>query len=761
MRVALGMALVAALGAGALVVRQLVVRERTQGERAPAAGDAAAVARERDRLDATVWAPEIEAERHEETFVRLWDDLRAAADPFAVLAALPLDSLRLPLAGSSDDLEDGIHRTRWTRGGRVLVAAGWAAWLAQLRDHGYRLVESEWNHESYHPAAGAPARSTFAALLHVEHPLSRRRIQIDATFEVTWSGREDARGLEAPGAIEITEAVALERAGSPWFVPAAGWELPETGQGHVIVNDLDGDGRPDILLPAVNVLLRNGKDGRFTREPLFLHATRGIWGGVAADFTGDGAVDFAGGGGQISPLLYRGSAEGRFAELPSDLLAVPLELVNARTFTAGDIDLDGDLDLWIGQYKPPYVRGQMPTPYYDANDGFPSYLLVNQGSGRFADETESRGLASKRQRRTYSASFADLDDDADLDLVVVSDFAGLDVWKNDGSGHFSDVTATAVDEPRNFGMAHTFADYDRDGRIDLCVIGMSSAAARRLDRLGLYREGFPEHNRMRAVFGYGNRLYLGREAGRFTAPPGADAVARSGWSWGCASSDFDLDGDVDLFVANGNVSGRSARDYCPRFWCHDVYISGSETNRDFGRYFRGVMATFGREISWDGYQHDRLFVNRGGADFANVGYLAGVAFETDTRATVAADMDLDGREDLLVGELLDGWDPARTRSPLHLLLNRTPPRSRWIGVRLRETPGVTSQGAVVTVRTDRGVLVAPFVSGDSFISQHPLARSFGLGEASRVESIEVRWPGGKSATLVRPGLDRYHEMPPR
>mgnify|MGYP003336824970 CR=1 FL=1 len=74
-----------------------------------------------------------------------------------------------------------------------------------------------------------------------------------------------------------------------------------------------------------------------------------------------------------------------------------------------------------GQYKLPYVAGQMPTPYYDANDGFPGYLLRNDGHGNFTDATAASGLASKRFRRSYSASFVDLDEDGDVDLVVVSD----------------------------------------------------------------------------------------------------------------------------------------------------------------------------------------------------------------------------------------------------------------------------------------------------------------------------------------------------
>ena len=64
--------------------------------------------------------------------------------------------------------------------------------------------------------------------------------------------------------------------------------------------------------------------------------------------------------------------------------------------TTGDIDADGDVDVWFSQYKLPYVKGQMPAPIYDANDGFPGYLLLNDGSGNLSDHTVESGLETKR-----------------------------------------------------------------------------------------------------------------------------------------------------------------------------------------------------------------------------------------------------------------------------------------------------------------------------------------------------------------------------
>jgi len=149
----------------------------------------------------------------------------------------------------------------------------------------------------------------------------------------------------------------------------------------------------------------------------------------------------------------------------------------------------------------------MPSPYYDANDGYPAVLLRNDGKGKFTDITDSAGLGVKSKRRSYSSSFVDFDEDQDMDLIVVSDYAGFDVYLNDGKGKFTDVTDDFGLDRHFFGMGHTFDDFDGDGKLDFYVIGMSSTTARRLAELGVGRQDLQKHTEMRDAMGYGNRMF--------------------------------------------------------------------------------------------------------------------------------------------------------------------------------------------------------------------------------------------------------------
>ncbi|MCH9023464.1 MAG: CRTAC1 family protein [Planctomycetes bacterium] len=530
----------------------------------------------------------------------------------------------------------------------------------------------------------------------------------------------------------------------------------------VILYDLNRDGLSEIILSASNLLFWNMGQGRFTQEDLIPpEFYQPISGKLIADLTGDGLADFLVVDLEGAIRLYQGNKDGRF-NLGKARRCWPGKIANPRggiqVFAMGDVDRDGDLDIWLGQYKPAYEDGQMPTPFYNANDGYPSYLLLNDGHGTFTDGTEQAGLAPKRYRRTYSCSFVDLDDDGDLDLWVVNDFAGVDMYYNDGKGHFTDVTAELIDETHGFGMAHDFGDFDGDGKLDIFVTGMASTTVRRLDFMGLGREDFLQRTRMRTVMTYGNRMYLTKE-GRFVEAPFKDRVNRTGWSWGTTSFDLDNDGDLEIYVANGFISGKSAKDYCTRYWCHDIYTGSSQNNSVLDQLF--AMEVTGsienQGMSWNGYEHNHLLLNDEGKDFLNVAFLMGVAFEFDARGVISEDLDNNGFMDLLVVQHKSR--PARGEA-LYILQNthpKLPGHSNWIGVRLQEEGGgISPVGAKVTVDTGKRRIQKQIVNGRFYGVQHSNQLHFGLGKAQKVKSIEIRWIGGQTKRVVNPPINQHY-----
>ena len=456
---------------------------------------------------------------------------------------------------------------------------------------------------------------------------------------------------------------------------------------------------------------------------------------VIADFDADGHSDLLATRARGDLMLYTGDARGHFGgESRATVFEEPL--LGPSVLTAGDIDADGDLDVWLGQYKPAYADGQMPSPFYDANDGYPAYLLLNDGAGRFTPATEEAGLATKRFRRTYTGSFVDLDADGDLDLLVVSDYAGVDLYHNDGAGHFSDANNTLRGERHLFGMSAAFADYDLDGRLDFFVAGMGSTTARRLEALGLARADRPDVTEMRMRMAFGNRLYLARDDG-WHESSFASQVARTGWTWGTTAFDFDNDGDPDLFAANGHQSGESTEDYCSNFWSHDLYDGVSESDPELAKLFsEASLGLRSGEQSWDGYQKNHLLMNRAGTGFVDVAFLLGVADQFDSRSAVSADLDRDGRVDLLVTEHL-----GAEGEKLRIYRNLLDTGNAWIGVDLRGSGnGKSAIGASVSIRTTGRTHVGRVLTGESLMAQHASTLHFGLGAAERVESHAVTCP---------------------
>lgn len=718
-----------------------------------------ALERREQQIDSTVWAKEMTAQRCGQVFELFWDKLNATTNKWEIVSQFATAHFTIPDLKTTTNLPHAIEVSNPTGPGRKLNRTEWQEWLEAKRAAGWQISKAEVRHTRFNPAS--PPSSEFYLCVELFNPAHVEAAAIEGALRVHWENLSTTNQLPTIREIDASALTVRTRRGGSPFTLVFDEPVPEREKSPfidpLIIYDLDGDGTSEIMLASKNQLYRF-RNWQLSVEPLCAHDPGIIHTALIADFNQDGQADFLCAKSD-GLLLFEGSARGKFEQPPRTAWRDASKLRYALVMTSGDIDRDGDLDVFLTQYKVPYLLGQLPTPYYDANDGHPSFLLRNDGAGNFTDITANSGLAPKRHRRTYSASFVDLDADGDLDLAVISDFAGVDLYRNDGKGKFTDVTREWAGEPYATGMAHALADFNRDGKTDLLVMGMTSATVDRLESMNLKRNDSRIDESKRAELMFGNRLLVAKNGGGFAQTALSDSIARSGWSWGCSAFDFDNDGFLDVYVANGHETKQSVRDYDSQYWLHDLYVGNSAEDEVNLTYFMSrIGATRGRGHSYGGWDRNRLFWNRGGEKFVEIAPLFGLSLQQDCRNVVADDLDGDGLLDLLV-TTFEVW--PEQKQTLKIFRNHLTTGGNWIGIRLRELgKGLSPVGAEVILHSNLGSTRRSIVTGDAFRSQHPNTIRFGLGENANADRIEVHWVNGQTVELREPGINRYHDAGP-
>ncbi|HVY71641.1 MAG TPA: VCBS repeat-containing protein, partial [Verrucomicrobiae bacterium] len=368
-----------------------------------------ALQRSERQLDETKFAAERRAEQYGAILDQLWDAVNASSNKFEPLASFPGREWIFPNLDEPQPLPHGMTWRESRGAGERLDAAKWRAFLQAASEAGWRLEQAELRHNGIQlDAAGQPRQSRYWLSAHLLNTTQNERAMLEGDLLVEWGDGPSVRGLDA-SRLRLTS-----RKGEPFLQLAFDQEFQPPEKSHfidpLILYDLDGDGASEIVLAARNVVLQRRAWDRFESRPLLARPPGPIFTGMIADFDGDGHADFL--CARFEGLyLFPGSATGTI-DAPGRLVwrAEP-RLKYAQFLTCGDIDGDGDLDVWLGQYRLPYERGSMPSPWDDANDGHPSYLLVNDGQGNFTDGTVAAGLAARRHRRAYSGSFLDLNGD--------------------------------------------------------------------------------------------------------------------------------------------------------------------------------------------------------------------------------------------------------------------------------------------------------------------------------------------------------------
>ncbi len=548
----------------------------------------------------------------------------------------------------------------------------------------------------------------------------------------------------------------------------------------VALGDFDDDGRIDVYLASVeggNVLYRNLGDLRF--EDVTVEAGVGLEGSVSrgatwADMDGDGDLDLLVTRHSEPNVWFQNDGDGTFTDISEQVGFVAA--LASHGLALADADLDGDLDLYITNYKDRWVRDTF-APAERAYDrtvgqdgersfirpGFEDYFrLIRTDQGlqrwefaqpdefylndggrlrrvpftdpRFSDETGAR-LQIEPDEWGLSVRFVDLDLDGDADLYVCNDINSPDhIWLNDGAGNFRWIDPLAIRKTSAASMAVDIADVDRDGWPDIFVAEMLSPdPVERKAQVPEVEPNPPEpgelSNRPQVKR---NTLQMNRGDGTFAEVAYQAGVAASGWTWGVLFLDVDLDGFEDLLAANGTVLDWLDGDAQER----TQGVTGGESWRRLRLQFPPLES------------RNLAFRNRGDGTFENAGNW-GFGLDPDVSHGMAAgDLDGDGDLDVVVNRLNATSLVLRndaTAPRVAIRLVGAAPNTRGIGAYVRfAAEGLPEQGREVAAG---GLYLSD--SDDAVVFAAP---SGGTG------TVTVTWPGGGESRLDLVEGGRLYEI---